>query len=156
MSVTATQRSDEIRELEELWERPALPEPQRRPRRYLELAPDTARVPGVLVAGAWIAFFLVVLAFEPTPNPQATTPVWANLIFAGMALSLLTAALLGPLLPRLGFACASVAGCFGMAIAVACHTTAHHPGAWWIGELVATAGLTALAAGGHVERLRRE
>ena len=154
MPVSTKPRTDEIRALEELWERPAVPEPPRR--RYLELAPDKSRIPGVLVAGAWIAFFLVVLAFEPTSNPQATTPVWANLVFAGLALSLLTAALLGPLVPRFGFGSASVAGCFGMAISVGCYTTGHHPGAWWIGELTATAALTALAAGGLVERLRRQ
>ena len=70
-------------------------------------------------------------------------------------MSLLAAALLGPLLPRFGFAAAVVGGCFGMAISVACFTTGHHPGAWWIGELGATAALTALAAGGLVGRLRR-
>jgi hypothetical protein len=155
MPVSTKHRTDEVRELEELWERPAAPEPPAT-RPYSALVPDTSRLPGVLVVGGWIAFFLTVLAFEPTPNPQAVIPLWTNLVFAGMVISLLSGALLGAVSPRFGFAAGVVGGCFGMAIAVACHTTGHHPGAWWIGELVATAGLTALAAGGLVERLRRE
>ena len=126
------------------------------PRPYPGVAPRTTRLPGMLVIGGWIAFFLTVLAFEPTPDPQAVIPLWTNLVFAGMAVSLLAGALLGPLYPRFGFAAATVGGCCGMAISVACHTTGHHPGAWWIGELVATAALTALAAGGLTERLRRQ
>ena len=155
MSVPTTERADEIRELEELWRRPAAPEALA-PRPYLRAPHRRARLPGILVVGGWIAFFLTVLAFEPTPNPQAVIPLWTNLVFAGMAVSLLAAALLGPLLPRLGFSAAVVGGCCGMAISVACHTTGHHPGAWWIGELVATTALTALAAGGLVERLRHQ
>lgn len=156
MPVTIRERPDEIRELEELWGRPAAPEPARTRLPQPSLADDTSRLPGILVLGGWIAFFLTVLAFEPTPDPQAVIPLWTNLVFAGMAVSLLAAALLGPLLPRLGFTAAVVGGCCGMAISVACHTTGHHPGAWWIGELVATAALTALATGGLVERLRRQ
>jgi hypothetical protein len=154
MPLITRERTDEIKELEELWAHPAVPEPLPPRRRYLDLARGTPRVPGALVAGGWIAFFLAVVAFQPAPDPHATTPLWANLVFAGMAMSLVAAALLGPLSSRFGFAAAVLGGCFGMAISVGCLTTGHHAGSWWIGELGATAALTALAAGGLAGRLR--
>jgi hypothetical protein len=152
---TTKDRVDHISELEELWAAPAVPEPvvQPRPPARRRSLPD---VGGALVAAGWVAFFLGVLTFEPAPDPQATNPLWGDLVFAGLALALLAGASLGSRLPRLGFAAATVAGALGMVIAVACRTTGHHSSGWWLAELTATAALTALAAAGFASRLRRE
>jgi hypothetical protein len=147
-------RVDEIRELEELWAAPATPEPDVGPRRARTLA--LPHVPGGLVAAGWVAFMVGVLLFEPAPDPHAATPLWGQLVVAGWALALLAAAATGPLGPRLGFAVATGAGVLGVVISVACRTTGHHPGSWWLVELGATAALTALAAVGLAGRLRRQ
>jgi hypothetical protein len=145
-------RVHEIRELEELWAAPAAREPGAAPR-----APRTIRlpqVPGGLVAVGWVAFVVGVMILEPAPDPHATTPLWGHLVVAGWMLGLLAAAFTGPLFARFGFAAATVAGVLGMAISVACRTTGHHPGSWWLVELGATAALTTLAAVGLGGRLR--
>jgi hypothetical protein len=85
-----------------------------------------------------------------------TTPLWGDVVAASFFVMLLSAALAGPSLPRLGFAAASVAGSLGMVMAVACRTTGHHTGSWWLVELGATAVLTAAAVGGLLVRLRRQ
>lgn len=147
-------RVDEIRALEELWVSPTVPEPAPAPR--APRIPTLPRVAGGLVAGGWVAFVVGVLLFEPAPDPHAATPLWGHLVVGGWLLALLTAASAGRLLPRFGFAAATVAGALGIAVSVACRTTGHHPGSWWLAELGATAALTALAAVGLAGRLRRQ
>ena len=147
-------RVDEIRELEELWAAPAAPEPAATLRAPRSRA--LPQVPGGLVAAGWVAFVVGVMLFEPAPDPHAATPLWGNLVVAGWALVLLAAAAAGPALARLGFAAATIAGALGIVISVACRTTGHHPGSWWLVELGATAALTGLAAAGLAGRLRRQ
>jgi hypothetical protein len=142
----------ELRELEELWTAPAALEPLSARPSLLDRLPF---VPGWLVAGGWAVFFLVVIGFEPAPEPQMAIPLWADLVFGSMLVLLFTAAFAGRELPRLGFGAATVAGALGMAIAVACQTSGHHMGNWWLFELAATGALFGAAATGLVDRLRR-
>ncbi|HEX2044303.1 MAG TPA: hypothetical protein VHF23_01610 [Gaiellaceae bacterium] len=144
--------ADELRELEELWAAPAVPEPGARAteRRLLPT------VPGGALAVGWTIFFVGVLLFEPASSDSVHTPLWGDLLVGGFVLTLMAAALLGSPFARFGFAAATVGGVLGMAVAVACRATGHHLGAWWLLELGAAAALTALAATGLRQRLRRE
>jgi hypothetical protein len=142
----------ELRELEELWAAPAALEPLPARASLLDRLP---LLPGWLVAAGWAAFFVVVIGFEPAPEPQMAIPLWADLVFASLLGLLLTAAFAGRELPRLGFGAATVAGALGMVIAVACQTSGHHMGNWWLFELGATGALFGAAATGLLARLRR-
>jgi hypothetical protein len=141
-------RAAEIRELEELWRASPDTEAPVRSR----IGEGLFRRLGWLLAAGWIAFFVSV-SFQPAPNPEAVTPLWADLVIAGLFLALGTAALTGLVRsPRIGFAAATVAGLLGMAIAVGCKTTEHHGGSWWLYELGATTALMALSAAGLTRR----
>jgi hypothetical protein len=143
-------RLEEIRELEELWAAPAAPEPTRRSTRTRTVP----RIPGTLIAGGWIAFFAMVLVVEPAPSADVHTPLWGDLLVGANLVALFAAALVGPLFGRFGFAAAGIAGCLGMAIAIACTATGHHAGNWWLAEFGVTAALTGLAATGLAQRRR--
>jgi hypothetical protein len=142
----------QLRELESLWEAPAALEPLRVRASLLDRVP---LVPGWLIAGGWAVFFLVVIGFEPAPEPHMAIPLWADLVFGSLLVLLLTAAFAGRELPRIGFGAATVAGALGIAIAVACQTSGHHIGNWWLFELGATGALFGAATTGLVDRLRR-
>ncbi|HXV58251.1 MAG TPA: hypothetical protein VD704_10325 [Gaiellaceae bacterium] len=153
MATTTRDRTDDIRALEELWAAPAAvePEPVPRPRR-----PALPQVPGTLLAGAWIAFFLVVFSLQPDPEPGMTYPAWVVGFSYGIFGLLLAAAAFGPLFSRLGFALAGAAGPLLIALAVNCRASEHHLGNWWLAELGAALALTGLAAAGLAQRLRRQ
>ena len=150
-------RTDDIHALEELWDAPAVaepdegvPAPTRTTRRALPL------VPAMVLVGGWIAFFTIAYTLEPAPEPGATPAGWAVAVWTANLLLLLGAAGLGPVSSRFGFGAAAVAGAFAMAGSVSCRATEHHLGNWWLLELGATTVLTGLAAVGLVQRLRRE
>jgi hypothetical protein len=151
MPTTTRDSVDEIRALEELWAAPAADEPPVAAARRWSL-PD---VPGRLVAVGWVAFFTLVLLFEPAAEPGAAIPAWAVAVFLVEISLLLAAAGIGPLLAQAGFAAAAIAGPLGMLLAVECRAAEHHLGNWWLAELGATAALTGLAAVGLAQRLRR-
>ena len=148
-------RADEIRELEALWAAPAAEVAEEgaagRRRSVLDRVP---RVPGLALVVGWAAFMLAV-TFEPAPEPEAVTPLWADLVVLSFVVTLLGAVVIGRRLATAGFALATVAGALGMGMAVACAATDHHLGAWWLVELGGTGALTALAATGLAARLRR-
>ena len=143
--------SEQIRELEELWAAPAAPE-RVPPRRRLTMP----RVEGWHLIAGWLGFFAMLLVFAPMPAENMATPLWGELLIAANLIALLAAAFLGVAFGRLGFGTATVAGCLGMAVAVACTTTGHHSGNWWLAELGFTAALTGVAAAGFGQRLRRK
>jgi uncharacterized membrane protein AbrB (regulator of aidB expression) len=145
--LTTRDRTDELRALEELWEAPALGEARALPRRL-------PHVPGALLAGGWLAFFVVAISFQPAPEPGMTWPVWATTVSVVQLVLLLGAAAVGPLFARIGFAAATLAGPLGIALAVNCRASEHHLGNWWLVELAATVALTGLAAVGLMQRLR--
>ena len=148
MVPTTRDRTDELRELEELWASPALGEkPVRR-----ALVP---RVPGVLLVAGWLAFYVAVLPFEPEPAPGMSNPAWGTALIVTMIVALLGAAAVGPLFAKAGFGLAAGGGVLLGAIAVACLATDHHMGNWWLLELGSAAVLTGLAAVGLAQRLRR-
>jgi hypothetical protein len=148
MVPTTRERTDELRALEELWAAPALGEqPVRRAR--------LPRVPGTLLAGAWLLFYFAVLPFEPEPAPGMSNPAWGTALIVTMIVTLGMAAGLGALFARTGFALAAAGGVLLSAIAVACTATDHHMGSWWLAELAAAAVLTGLAVTGLIQRLRR-
>lgn len=151
MPTTTRDRVDDVRALEELWAAPAAvePAPLEQGRRW-----SLPLVPGGLVAAGWVAFFTLVLLFEPAAEPGAAIPSWAVAVFLVEVALLLGAAGLGPVFAQAGFAAAALAGPLGMLLAVECRTASHHLGNWWLAELGATAALTGLAAGGLVQRLR--
>jgi hypothetical protein len=155
MMLSTKDRVERIDELEELWAAPTAPEPPLA-ERSVPWRRALPHVSGRLLALGWIAFFVGVFAFEPAPAEGTTNPLLGDVVVAGMALALLAAASLGTLLPRFGFAAAGIAGALGMVIAIACQTTGHHAGSWWLAELGATALLTGLAGTGLAGRLRRE
>jgi peptidoglycan/LPS O-acetylase OafA/YrhL len=147
MVPTTRERTDELQALEELWAAPALGEkPVRR-----ALLP---RVPGALLAGSWLAFYAVVLAFQPEPEHGMTTPVWATTVSTVMLLMLLGAVAIGPVVSKVGFGLAALAGPLGIVLAVNCRASGHHLGNWWLAELGATVALTGLATAGLAQRLR--
>jgi len=140
-----TALADEIRALEELWAAP--PEAG-------EIGPGVGRRVvswleghlGMLIAAGWLAF-LASTYFQPVPDPESTTPFWSDVVIAGLLLALGVAGITGLLRSRrLGLAAATIAGGFGIALAIGCRATEHHLGAWWLYELGATAALTSLAA----------
>jgi hypothetical protein len=142
----------ELRELEALWTAPAALEPFSPVLRVLDRLPF---VRGDWLLYGWVAFFFLVIAFQPTPAHGVATPLWAHLVFAGMMVGLLAAIPLAIFSGAAGFASATVGGAFGIAVAVACSSTGHHLGNSWLVELGATVALTGAAATGLVDRLRR-
>jgi hypothetical protein len=148
MPTTTRDRPDELRGLEELWAAPAYGEAHSRPYRL-------PLVPGALVAGGWLTFFVVAIAFQPQPEPGMTWPAWVTALSVVQITALLGAAAVGPLFPKLGFAAASFAGPIGIVFAVNCRAAEHHLGNWWLVELAAAVALTGLAVAGLAQRLRR-
>jgi hypothetical protein len=149
------QDAEEIRRLEELWAAaPALAE-DAAPGLLRRVAARLSSRLGTLLALGWVAF-MVTAYVQPTVNPEAVTPLWADLIAAGFFFSLVAAAITGLLhSPRAGFTAAAAAGAFGVALAIGCKATEHHLGAWWLYELGATALLTGAAVFGIVRRAGR-
>ena len=150
LTVTRERQANvELRELEELWAAPLRREPRLR-RLGRRLSPHL----GKIVTAGWLGF-MVSVYFEPAPNPGAVTPAWADFLIAGLFLSLGAAGLTGWLRSaRGGFAAATAAGVFGLALAIGCVTTDHHPGSWWAWELGATSVLLGLGALGLKRSLR--
>ncbi len=148
MVPTTRDRTDDVRALEELWSAPAYGERKVEQRRL-------PLVPGVLVAAAWLAFFFVMLPFEPEPEPGMSNPMWGDALVVSLLLVLVAAGAVGPALSKAGFGLAGIGGLLLGVIAVACQATAHHMGNWWLAELGAALALTALAAAGLAQRLRR-
>jgi hypothetical protein len=148
MLPTTRDRTNDLRALEELWAVPAYGEAKARPRRL-------PLVPGALVAGGWLTFFAVAIAFQPAPEPGMTWPAWVTAVSVVEILLLLGAAAVGPVFAKVGFAGAALAGPLGILLAVNCRAAEHHLGNWWLVELGAAIALTGLAAGGLAQRLRR-
>ena len=150
--LTTRDRTDELGELERLWEAPAVhePLPQRHP---IKRRP---RIEAIYLIWGWVAWLFAGVVLSPAAEPHAATPLWVDAATVGMFLLLAGAWLLGLVLPRLGFAAVTGAGGVGMALSVACRTTEHHLGSWWMVELGVAALLTGLAAAGLAERLRRK
>jgi hypothetical protein len=148
MVPTTRDRTDDVRALEELWSAPAYGERKVEQRRL-------PLVPGVLVAAAWLAFFFVMLPFEPEPEPGMSNPMWGDALVVSLLLVLVAAGAVGPALSKAGFALAGIGGLLLVVIAIACRATTHHMGNWWLAELAVATALTALAAAGLAQRLRR-
>lgn len=152
MPTTTRDRIDEIQALEELWAAPAAAEPQPKP----EQGRAFPLVPGAVLAGAWLAFWFVMVPYEPEPAAGMTNPLWGDIVAWSLLVAVLAAAALGPVLPKAGFALAGIGGLLLVVIAVGCRMTTHHMGNWWLAELAAAGVLTGLAAVGLRERLRGE
>jgi hypothetical protein len=151
MPTTTRDRIDEIQALEELWAAPAVePKPIPQRRRAFPL------VPGAVLAGAWFAFWFVMLPYEPEPAAGMTNPLWGDVVAWSLLVAVLAAGALGPVLPKAGFALAGIGGLLLVVVAVGCRLTTHHMGNWWLAELAAALVLTGLAAVGLRERLRGE
>lgn len=146
---TTRDRTQELQALEELWEAPAYGEAEATPRRRLPL------VPGALVGAGWLAYYFAVLPFAPAPEPGAVTPTWALALFSVQISLLFGGAAFGALFSRAGFACATLAGLIGVGLGIECRADAHHLGSWWLVLTGVMLALTALAAAGLVQRLRR-
>jgi len=135
-------------DLEAIWDAPYPAEPKPAPARVRgidEIAPGRL---GRIITFGW-ALFVFSIFFEPAPNPDAVTPVWANALVAGFFVALGAAGILGVLRGgRLAFGIAALGGTLGLALAIGCVATDHHPAGWWAWELTATTLLTALAVAG--------
>jgi hypothetical protein len=107
------------------------------------------------VGAGWLAYYFVALPLAPDPEPGAVTPTWALALFSFQISLLFVGAAFGALFSRAGFACATLAGLIGFGLGVECRADAHHLGSWWLVLCGIMFGLTALAAGGLVQRLRR-
>ena len=107
-----------------------------------------------MLAGGWLAFYAIAIAFQPDPEPGMTSATWAVTTSVIVMLLLLAAAALGPAFAKAGFGLAALAGPLGIALAVNCRAAEHHMGNWWLMELGATVALTGLAAVGLAQRLR--
>ncbi len=151
------ERAAEIRELEELWAAPTAGGREKgsgvpATRSALDRLPP---VPGAALIVGWVAFLVAVIVFEPASEPNAVTPLWADLVVFSFLIALFGALAVGRRLATAGFTLATVAGALGMAISVGCAATDHHLGSWWLVELGATGALTAAAAVGLAARMRR-
>jgi len=149
MPTTTRDRIDEIQALEELWAAPAAAEPKPTSTRGRSLP----LVPGGLVAGGWIAFF-VATSFAPPPEPGMSWATWAIAVELVMIGLLLGAAGVGALFGKMGFGAATLAGLLLVPLAVNCRAAEHHLGNWWLAELGAAIALAGLAAVGLGQRLR--
>jgi hypothetical protein len=95
--------------------------------------------------GGWMALILIAVFAEPSPNPEATTPLWAQLLGVLFLYSVL-ATFIGLSGGRpWGFGGSVGASALGFGMAAACGITDHHLGAWWIYEMVAFGALLAVS-----------
>ena len=150
MCTTTRDRTDDLHALEELWAAPAYGESPG------AAAPASPLVPGGLVAGGWLAFFVAVMAFQPGARARDDLAgLWATAVSVVQIVLLLGAAAIGPLFARLGFAAPRSPARSGSCS----RSTAARPsitsGNWWLVELGAALALTGLAAVGLAQRLRR-
>lgn len=129
-----------LRELEALWAAPAA----RRPRRSVaaRLSPWLVRA----LVLSWAAVLVAVVGFAPAANPEAATPLWADVTLTAWSVALLAGAVLG----RMGYGLAGLAGSgisagCGVVLGYACRATEHHVGSWWLFETAAFAGLALLS-----------
>lgn len=144
---------EDVRRLEELWAASADEAPPIAPARMTAI-PVALRF-GPLLALACLGF-LASIFFEPASEPGTATPLWGEYLILTFWVALVAAAIMG--IARAGrgaYACATFAGALGIGLAVACRTTSHHLGSWWLYELGATAALTALGAAGLIRSRRR-
>lgn len=90
----------------------------------------------------WTVIMVSVL-FEPTPNPNATVPLWAGalsfLFLTGFFTSVFGLAGNHPW----GLKASLATTTLGLGMAAACAVTDHHPAFWWGYEMVAMTTLLA-------------
>jgi hypothetical protein len=145
-------RADELHRLETLWKTPAATEPElelEAPSPAATLADRALAKLGWLLAATWIAFLASVILLAPaSQEPAGSTPAWVEALIAGVWLAL-PLATIGALSRSawLGYGASLSAAGMAVALSVACTTTGHHGGSWWLYELggsVALAGLSVL------------
>jgi hypothetical protein len=143
-------RADELRRLETLWEAPTAREPEldEPPSFARSVAAHVAGMLGWLLAATWIVFLGSVLLLAPASQESATAPAWVDALIAGLWLALPMAAIGGFARSSwLGYGASLSAAGMATALSVACSTTGHHGGSWWLYELggsIALAGLSAV------------
>jgi hypothetical protein len=129
--LTQTQETVDLRELEALWALPARKVPRVTP----QLAGDTSTRIVKTLAWAWPLLLFALLAFEPTPEPNAQVPVWGALLSTLLLLTVLAGVIARfASEPRVGLGLFSAAGAMGIAVGIGCRATAHHAGSWWAVE----------------------
>jgi hypothetical protein len=136
-------RPKTLDELEALWE---LPErrPPSRTRRWRVAAESEVSAAARLYAFVWIGTIVVVGALEPAPAANVHPPgYWyaASAVFWS-ALGAGMLSLLGP--RRIALGCFAAMGFAGIALGVACRTSGHHAGSFWLVETLVF-GLLGLA-----------
>lgn len=95
---------------------------------------------------SWASFLVAVLALEPASDPNAASPLWAEVTLTAFWGALLAAGALAWMgLGRAALAASAVAGAVGVAVGYACSATGHHLGSWWLVEAGACAGLALLS-----------
>jgi peptidoglycan/LPS O-acetylase OafA/YrhL len=149
-------RTDELQRLELLWEAPAAKPVPERSRRIHAVAEHARRRLGWLLALTWVAYLAaVILLAPPSQEPIESAPLWVQYLVAGLWLALPLAAIGGLAgSSRLGFAASLAASGMAVALSIACTTTGHHSGSWWLYELAGSVSVGALSVAG-LERNRR-
>jgi hypothetical protein len=126
-------RQETLDELESLW---ALPErtPAKPKRRWRLAAESDVAAAARLYAFVWVGTIVLVGALEPAPAAGVQPPgYWyaASAVFwSALGAGLLS--LLGP--RRIALGCFAAMGFAGIALGVACRTSGHHGGSFWLVE----------------------
>jgi hypothetical protein len=148
MTTVLDERQGTADELEALWELPDYTPPARRWRLAAEAQVAAA---AKTFARLWIATLVLAWFLEPAPAANVQPPgYWyaASAVFWVMLASGLTS-LRGS--KRLALGCFAVMGFAGIALGVACRTSGHHGGSFWMVETLVF-GLLGVAAAAQLVR----
>ena len=154
-TVTTETHETGVDELERLWDAPARLPSATTPARMLGERAWRLATRGRTLTGAWVVA-IVVLGAAPAPADETDAPLvwWDAAYLVGVVLVVVGLGFLAARLthvPR-GWACSGVAAGFGVLLGIACRTSGHHLGSWWLFEAAAFGAVFAVSVAGALSR----